>query len=177
MNATWCLETERLVLRRFTLDDAAFLRELVNEPGWLRYIGDRKVQTLDDARGYLERALLAQYVRLGFGFYRVELQADGTPVGLCGLVRRQGMDDVDMGFAILERHSGRGYASEAAQRIVRHAREDLGLARITGITQPGNAASIALLEKLGMRFERTIRLPGETADLGLYGMVLAARGS
>jgi [ribosomal protein S5]-alanine N-acetyltransferase len=132
------------------------------------------VHTLEDAGGYLERTLLAQYARLGFGFYRVELAAEGTPVGMCGLVHRPGMDDVDMGFAMLERHSGRGYAGEAARRVVRHAREDLGLTRLAGITQPDNAASIALLEKLGMRFERTLRLPGETVDLNLYGMALDA---
>jgi RimJ/RimL family protein N-acetyltransferase len=170
------VETERLVLRRFTLQDSGFVRELVNEPGWLRYVGDRSVHTLEDAVGYLERTLLAQYARLGFGFYRVELAGDGTPVGLCGVVHRQGMDDADIGFAMLARHSGRGYAREAARRVVRHAREDLGLSRLTGITLPGNAASIALLEGLGMRFERTIRLPGGTEDLSLYGMALAMSG-
>ena len=172
MDKAWCLATERLVMRRFTLQDAAFVRELVNEPEWLRWIGDRSVHTLEDAAGYLERVLLAQYERLGFGFYRVELAHDGTPVGLCGLVRREGMDDADAGFAMLARHSGRGYAGEAARRVVRHAREDLALTRLAGITRPGNAPSIALLERLGMRYERTIRLPGESVDLSLYGMAL-----
>ena len=174
MTDAWCLETERLVLRRFTRDDAEFVRELVNEPGWLRHIGDRKVHTLEDALGYLERAMLAQYARLGFGFYRVERREDGVPVGLCGLVRREGMPDADLGFALLARHERRGYAFEAAERVVRHAREDLGLARLAAITRPDNAGSIALLVKLGMRYERAFRLPGEGEELSLYAMALGA---
>jgi ribosomal-protein-alanine N-acetyltransferase len=167
-------ETERLVLRRFTLDDAAFVLELVNEPGWLRFIGDRNVRTLDDARAFIEKRLLGPYARLGFGFYRLELKVGGTPVGLCGLVRREGLDDVDIGFGLLQRWEGRGYAHESAVEVVRHAREQLALTRLVAITRPDNGPSIALLEKLGMRFERTLRLPGETVDLSLYGMELVA---
>jgi ribosomal-protein-alanine N-acetyltransferase len=167
-------ETPRLVLRRFTLDDAEFVRELVNEPGWLRFIGDRNVHTPEQACAYIEKRLLGPYARLGFGFYRVELKRDGTPVGLCGLVRRDGLDDVDLGFGLLERCAGLGYAREAAVEVVRQAREELALTRLVAITLPDNQRSIALLEKLGMRLERTLRLPGEQADLSLYGMGLRA---
>jgi ribosomal-protein-alanine N-acetyltransferase len=100
------------------------------------------------------------------------LKRDGSPVGLCGLVRRDGLDDVDLGFGLLERWAGHGYAYEAAVEVVRQAREELSLTRIAAITLPDNQRSVALLEKLGMRLERTIRLPGEQADLSLYGMEL-----
>ena len=172
MSGVRVCDTARLVLRRLTLEDAAFILELVNEPGWLRWIGDRNVHSLEDARGYLERGPLRLYDTLGFGFYRVELKADGTPIGICGLIKRNGLDDVDIGFALLERHAGNGYACEAAAAAVRHAREDAGLGRLVAITSLDNARSIALLEKLGMRFERLIRLPDGTEDLRLFGMEL-----
>ncbi len=168
-------ETARLVLRRFTLDDAEFVMELVNEPGWLRYIGDRNVHRLEQARGFIEQRLLGPYERLGFGFYRVERKEDGVPVGLSGLVKREGLDDVDIGFGQLARFSGRGYAHEAALEVVRMAAGDLKLSRLVAITQPDNAGSIALLLRLGMSFERTVRLPGEQVDLSLYGMALGER--
>lgn len=165
-------ETARLVLRRFTLEDAPFVTELVNEPGWLRFIGDRDVHTSGQARAFIEKRLLGPYERLGFGFYRVELKHDRSPVGLCGLVRRDGLEDVDIGFGLLESCAGRGYAHEAALEVVRQAREELALTRLVAITRPDNRRSIALLEKLGMRCERTLRLPGEQTDLSLYGMEL-----
>ena len=172
MPGTKVCETDRLALRRFTLEDAAFVLELLNEPGWLRFIGDRNVRTLEDARAYLERGSIGHYARRGYGFYRVELKATGEPVGMSGLIKRDALDDVDIGFAQLARHAGRGYAQEAAAEVVRHAREDVGLARLVAITTPDNVRSISLLEKLGMRFERTIRLSDDEAELRLYGMEL-----
>ena len=166
------LETERLVLLRFTLDDAQFVTELVDAPGWLRFIGDRDVHTPEQACTFIEKRLLGPYARLGFGCYRVELKRDGSPIGLCGLVRRDGLDDVDIGFGLPERCAGQVYAYEAAVGAVRYAREEL--ARLCAITRPDNQRSIALLEKLGMRFERALRLPGEQTDLSLYGLGLGA---
>jgi [ribosomal protein S5]-alanine N-acetyltransferase len=168
--------TARLVLRHFTLDDAAFILELVNEPDWLRFIGDRDVHTLEQARTYLERGPMSLYDKFGFGFYRVELAADGTPVGMCGLIQREVLDGVDIGFALLERHERCGYGHEAAAEVVRQAREDHGLDRLLAITNLDNARSIALLEKLGMHYERDLRLPGEDADVRLYAMELGAGG-
>ncbi len=167
--------TARLVLRRLTPDDAPFAFELLRSPGWLRFIGDRHVHTITDAGLYLERVPIAQYARLGYGLYRVELALDGTPVGLCGIVRREALEDPDLGFALLERHTGRGYALEAAREVVAHAREDVGLARLAAIVRPDNGRSIALLEKLGMRYERLLRLPGEEQDVRLYGLELESR--
>jgi RimJ/RimL family protein N-acetyltransferase len=94
------LETQRLVLRRFSLDDAAFVFEIVNDPAWLQNIGDRHVKTLDDARAYLQKGTLAMYERMGFGMYVVALKESGEPIGMRGLVKREGLDDVDIGFAL-----------------------------------------------------------------------------
>jgi RimJ/RimL family protein N-acetyltransferase len=169
-------ETERLLVRRLTLEDDAFVLELLNEPGWLRFIGDRGVRTLADARGYLERVPFTQYAKQGFGLYRLERRADGERVGVCGLIRREGLPDPDIGFALLARHEGNGYALEAAAAVVQHAREDVKLQRLAAIVNPDNVRSIALLEKLGMRFERMIRMPGEDRDIRLFGMTLGSNG-
>lgn len=151
-------ETERLVVSRFTLDDAAFILELQTEPDWLRFIGDRGVHDPDSARAYIQRAPLDMYARLGFGLYKVSLKADGTPVGMCGLLKRDSLPDVDIGFAFLARHRGQGYAREAAAGTLAHARKDHGLKRILAITAPDNVSSIGLLEKLGFKYEKTVQL-------------------
>lgn len=152
------LETERLILRHLRLEDAAFVLELTNEPGWLRFIGDRGIHGLEDARAYIEKGPMDLYARFGFGLYRVELKADGTPIGICGLIKRETLEDVDLGFAFLARHTGRGYAIEAAAATLVHGRRDHGLKRIAAITDPENDRSIRLLEKLGFRYVETLRL-------------------
>ncbi|MGE5624182.1 MAG: GNAT family N-acetyltransferase [Bacillota bacterium] len=153
------LETERLILRRLELNDAAFVLELATEPAWLRFIGDRGIRDLETARGYLERGPLDLYRRLGFGLYRVEIKAEGTPVGICGLIKRDTLKEVDIGFAFLSRYHGRGYALEAAAATLEHGRRAFGLRRIAAITDPANARSIRLLEKLGFRYLETLHLP------------------
>lgn len=162
------ITTARLRLRRLVLDDAPFVHELVNQPSWLAYIGDKQVYTLDAARGYLAAGPLASYAQHGFGLYAVERSHDDVPIGLCGLLRREHLDDVDIGFALLERHGGHGYAFEAAAAVVEHARREIGLDRLVAIVAPGNGRSIRLLEKLGLAFERFIMLPGQTAPLQLH---------
>lgn len=162
------LETGRLVVRRFTLDDAAFIHELVNDPGWLEHIGDRKVRNLEDAREYLRKGTLAMYERHGFGMYLVELKATGEPAGTCGLIRREALEDVDIGFAFLPRFRGQGLAREAAEAVLEHGRADFGLRRIVAIVSGRNRASIRLLEALGLRFERAVKLPGEEPPIPLY---------
>jgi RimJ/RimL family protein N-acetyltransferase len=158
-------ETERLILRYFTPGDAAFILELVNEPGWKRFIGDRGINTLDDAGKYIETALLASYAKHGFGLYAVELKDERTLVGMCGLLKRDTLDDVDLGFALLSRFEGRGYAREAANESLRYAREQLGLRRVVAITTRDNDRSGRLLELTGMTFEGPISLSGETLKL------------
>lgn len=152
------LRTARLVLSELDASDAAFLVALLNDPGFLTRIGDRGVRTEADAQRYLDDGPRASYAANGFGLWRV---ADGaTPVGICGLLRRPGLDHPDLGFALLQAHAGRGIATEAAAACLAYGHRDLGLPRIDAITSPGNAGSIHVLTKLGMRFAGLVTLPG-----------------
>jgi RimJ/RimL family protein N-acetyltransferase len=162
------LATTRLALRQLTLDDAPFILRLVNEPGFLRYIGDKGVRDLAGAERYLRTGPLASYAQHGFGLWLVSLRADATPVGLCGLLRRPVLDDVDIGFAFLAECNGRGYATEAAAAVLHHSRTTLGLPRIVAITAPDNAASARVLEKIGLRFDRLLDLPGYPGGSRLF---------
>ena len=166
------LRTRRLVLGPLTADDASFLIELLNEPSVLHSIGDRGVRTEEDVERYLARGPHASYRQHGFGLYRVGLRESDEAIGICGLIRRPGLSDVDLGFAFLPRFWGRGYAFEAARRVVRHAREDHGLRRLVAITNPDNQGSIRVLERIGMRFEGMVRLTGDDPELKLYGCAL-----
>jgi RimJ/RimL family protein N-acetyltransferase len=156
------LETDRLVLRRLTLDDAEFIFRLVNDPSWLRFIGDKNVRNLDDARRYLQEGPLDMYERYGFGLYRVEERDSGSPVGTCGLLKRDTLPDADVGYALLPEFRGKGYAFEAASAVLDHGNRVFGLQRILAIVSPDNAGSIRVLEKAGMKFERDLELrPGD----------------
>lgn len=163
------IETERLTLRRLSTEDADFILSLLNDPAFLRFIGDKGVRTLEEARKYIANGPVEMYARLGFGLYLVELKDDGTPIGLCGLIKRDGLDDVDIGFAFLPEFRAKGYAYEAAAATMDYGKDVLGLARIVAITSPDNAASGRLLEKLGLRFERMIRLREGDGELRLFG--------
>ncbi|MCC6459876.1 MAG: GNAT family N-acetyltransferase [Saprospiraceae bacterium] len=167
---TQILETERLRLREFNLGDAAFFLELVNAPTWLQYIGDRGVRTIADAENYLLNGSIQSYRTFGFGFYLVELKAGDTPIGTCGLVQREGLDDIDIGFALLPQHAGQGYGFEAAAATLRYAREVLGFSRIVAITTVDNRASIRVLEKIGLVYEKRVRLPRDEEELLLFGV-------
>lgn len=148
------IETDRLVLRRQTADDAPFIFRLMNDPDWLCHIGDRGVRTVADARAYILDGAVAMYEQHGIGLYLVETKAGRVPVGICGLLRRPTFEDVDLGFALAAAHRGRGYAREAAAATVVYGREVLGLDRIAAIVSPDNTASIRLLEGLGFVFDR-----------------------
>ena len=164
------LATDRLVLRRLSADDAAFILELVNDPDWLRFIGDRKVRTLDDAREYIRKGPVDSYARLGYGLYAMVRKEGGAPIGMCGLLRRDFLDGADIGFALLPAHRGKGYAREAARATLAYARNVLGLGRILAITSHDNERSGRLLEEIGLQFERVIRIPGPPPeDVRLYG--------
>ena len=158
-------ETPRLILRRATLTDAPFILELLNDPDWLRYIGDKGVRNLDDARKYIENGPLAMYARYGFGLFVTELKDGGTPIGLCGLLKRDTLDDVDIGFAFLPAYRARGFAYEAAAAALAWGRRECGLERVLAITSLDNHASGKLLERLGLHFERTIQFSGEELKL------------
>jgi len=162
------LTTERLALRELTEDDAGFMVELLNDGDFLRYIGDRGVRTEDEARAYLREGTIASYAERGFGMYRAERREDGAVVGICGLVRRDGLDSPDLGFALLPAYRGAGYAAEGAAAMLDYAHEALGLRRILAIATPDNEASIALLEGIGMTLEGQVCLPKSTEFLNLY---------
>ena len=169
------VETPRLTLRRFTLDDAEFIFGLLNEPSFLEFIGDKGVRTLDDARDYLLKGPIASYETFGFGLYLVNRKQDGTPIGMCGLLKREALQDVDIGFAFLPEFWSRGYAVESASAVLEHGRQAFDLSRIVGIAKPENHASIRVLEKLGMSFEGRVRIMPEGPEDVLYGIELKAR--
>ncbi len=162
------LESARLVFRRFTPDDAAFIVTLLNSPGWLRFIGDRGVRNQDDARRYLAKGPLDSYARHGFGLYHVARKSDGASVGMCGLLKRDALAHADLGFAFLPEFTGQGYATESGAAMLEHARRDFGLTQLAAITRPGNAASQRTLAKLGFRFAQLVRLPSADSELQLH---------
>ncbi len=162
------IETERLTLRELTLDDAAFTLELLNEPAYKRYIADRGIHNLAGARDYLENGPLASYVRFGFGLWRVGLKESDEPMGMCGLIQRNVLPDVDIGYALLERFWGQGYAYEAASAVLSYGHNNLNIKRIVAITAPDNVASCRLLEKLGLTFAKIIDLPTMGGESRLY---------
>ena len=155
------ITTARLVLRELTSDDSDFILELLNEPSFLQQIGDKGVRTREDARLYIETGPRASYARHGFGLYAVILQDGGETAGICGLLKREALEDPDVGFAFLPRFWSKGYAFESAAAVLQHARSALGLTRILAITSPGNTASIQLLGRLGFLFERTQHLSAD----------------
>ncbi|WP_338766373.1 GNAT family N-acetyltransferase [Massilia sp. METH4] len=162
------LETRRLLLRTMREDDAAFYLALVNDPEWLEHIGDKGIRTLDEARESIVAGPMRMQRLLGYSLYLVERKADGVPVGLCGLILRDTLPGTDIGYALAAPYRGAGYAYEAAAAVVDHARHRLGLRRLFGIVNPANAASIALLEKLGLSFLHGTRLPPEERETHVY---------
>ncbi len=163
------LQTPRLHLRRLSAElDADFIVELLNEPSFLRYIGDKGVRDRASAIRYIETGPVASYQRFGFGLLRVELRDGGQPIGICGLLKRETLADVDVGFAFLPRYWSRGYAFEAASAVLAEGRGEFGLRRIVAITSPDNEPSIRLLGRLGFRFEGLTRLSESEPPVKLF---------
>lgn len=152
------IETERLFLREFELKDADFILKLVNAPNWLEFLGDKQIRTNLQAEEYLKNSLLKSYKDNGFGLWLVGLKDSNVPIGMCGLVDRDSLDDVDIGFALLPQYSKLGYGLEAASATMNYAKHVLKLPKVVGITDPPNKASISLLNKIGLRFEKTLQL-------------------
>jgi ribosomal-protein-alanine N-acetyltransferase len=169
---TLVLGTPRLSLRNLTPEDSAFLLELMNEPPYIANIGDRGVRTIADARRYIDEKFTASYVRHGFGLYLVELREGKAPIGICGLVKREMLDHPDLGFAYLRRFWSRGYALEAARATFTYAQESLKLPYVHGLVSPANTRSIRLLEKLGLRYVRSLGVAGQALESHLYGAEL-----
>jgi [ribosomal protein S5]-alanine N-acetyltransferase len=159
------IETERLLLHEFTADDAPFVLRLVNEPAFLRYIGDRGVRNLEDARRYIADGPVAGYERHGHGLMRVVRKADGAGIGMCGVLKRDALPDPDIGFTFFPAYWSQGYALESARAVMAHARQTLKLGRILAITTKDNEPSIRLLGKVGFRFDRLVQMGEEELRL------------
>ena len=164
------LKTERLILQQVSTEDAESILTLLNEPSFIQNIGDRGVRTMDDARAYILDRLVTSYKNHGFGMYLVILKETGASTGLCGLVRRDGLDDVDIGYAFLPHYWSKGYATEAALAVKEYAKNSIGLKRLVGITDPDNIGSSRVLEKLGLKFEKMVKLPKDDIELKLYAI-------
>lgn len=162
------LETKRLALRQLSSDDAEFILQLLNEPSFIKNIGDKGVRTRADAVHYIQNGPVASYERFGFGLYLVKLKSSDAPIGICGLLKRESLQDVDVGFAFLPKFWSKGYAVESASAVMDHGRKVLGIGRIVAITAPDNYGSIRVLGKLGLKFEGVIRLSEGEAEVKCF---------
>jgi RimJ/RimL family protein N-acetyltransferase len=163
------LETGRLRLRKLTVDDAEFILRLLNEASFIQSIGDKGVRTLEDARSYILTGPIASYDKFGFGLWLVENRTDGVPMGMCGLLKRDTLEDVDIGYALVPEFWSKGFAMEAAAAVLSYGKSEFGMKRIVAIVSPQNDSSIRLLEKLGFAFERMVRLAPEADEIKLFG--------
>jgi [ribosomal protein S5]-alanine N-acetyltransferase len=159
------LETERLILREAGPADAAFVLDLLNQPSFIKYIADRGVRTLEQAREYIATRFINSYEKHGYGLYAMEIIGSLTPIGLCGFVNRETLPHPDIGFALLPQFEKQGYAFEAASAMLDHGKNSLEFERVLAITSLDNESSGRLLEKIGLRFEREIEIGGETLKL------------
>ena len=162
------IETSRLQLRWLNEADAAFINRLVNDPQWLRFIGNKQVHDLDGARNYIKSGPQAMYQQFGFGLNLVSLKDDATAIGICGLLQRDSLPDPDLGFAFLPGYRGQGYAQEAAEAVLQHGFSILELARIVAIVNSANQASIRLLEKLEFHLDGKIQMEPNETPVDLY---------
>ncbi len=162
------ISTSRLELREICEEDAPFILELLNTPSWLKFIGDRNLHSTEDAKKYIVNRFIPGYKTFGFGFYLTKLKENNTPIGICGIVKRDFLEHVDIGFAFLPQYEGKGYGYESASAVMEYAQKTLEITTIAGITNSNNKSSIALLEKLGLRFQKMILLPNETEEIMFF---------
>ena len=159
-------------MRWLNVDDAGLMLAVWNDPAFMRFVGDRGIRSIEAACDELAGGPLLLYEQFGYGPYRLALKPSGTPIGICGLFRHRGLEEADIGYAVLPQFCGNGYAHEAARAVIEHARSRLGMRRIIAIVAPENAASIGLLEKLGLRFERMHRMREDENEVCIYGIQL-----
>ena len=164
------LDTENLSVRLFSMDDAEFISTLLNEPSFIENIADKGIRTLEDAKSYLLNGPMASYKRFGFGLWLVELKDCDVPIGMCGLLKRDFLEDVDIGYAFLPEYCSQGYALEVSSAVIRYARGQLGLKKVVAIVNDDNLRSIRLLGKLGFRYERMVRLADDDKEVQLLGV-------
>jgi RimJ/RimL family protein N-acetyltransferase len=162
------IETERMTLRWFDENDAPFVLALLNDPAWIAGIGERNVRTLEDARRFIAERLVAHYWEKGHGFWAMVRRSDGAVVGMSGLVDRESLPEIDVGYALAPAFRGSGYAREAAAATLRYARDVLGKSRVLAIVWPENRASVRVLESLGMVSEGVRLLAGDSRESGLF---------
>ncbi len=167
------IQTDQLILRHLTTDDDDFILELLNTPSFIQNVGDKEVRTTEDARKYLLDGPISSYEQFGLGLYLVVLRSQDRPIGICGLIRRPHLSDVDSGFALLPRFWGNGYACEAATATLEYGQKTAGLGRIVAFTLPENKGSIRVLEKIGLKYEDRITLSDDDAELCLYAIEFA----
>lgn len=172
LQARTVVSTERLRLFRLALEDAPLMLAIWNDPEFIRHVFDRGIRSVEQAEEALQAGALRLYEDFGFGPYGMALRSSGESIGICGLFRREGLDDTDIGYAVLPGYRGQGYAREAAAAVIDYARDKLGLHRLTAIVSPNNVASINLTEHLGLRYEKTIRMPGSEDVVSIYAMRL-----
>ncbi|MGK7391362.1 MAG: GNAT family N-acetyltransferase [Candidatus Cyclobacteriaceae bacterium M2_1C_046] len=163
------LKTQRLHITKLAVEDASFILKLVNTPGWLQFIGDRKILNLKDAKSYILRGPMESYSKYGYGLFKMSLY-DSTSIGICGFLKRKELDNPDIGFAILPEYTRKGYTYEAATELLHYSRETLGIPGIFAITMKTNNSSINLLQKLGLIYQKEIKLSDEDKLLMLFRM-------
>jgi [ribosomal protein S5]-alanine N-acetyltransferase len=168
-------ETERLMLKPTSEEDAVFIFELLNTPNWVRYIGDRNVKSVEEAKVYITKKMQPQLERLGYSNYTVIRKIDNVKLGTCGLFDREGIEGIDIGFAFLPEFEHRGYAFEAANKIIQACIEEFKLSQLKAITTNENIASQKLLKKLRMRFKRIMQLPNIEADFLLFDLPIETK--
>jgi RimJ/RimL family protein N-acetyltransferase len=167
------LETVRLQLRWLTLDDAGLMLAIWNDPAFIRYVGDRAIRTIDEARAEMAKGAMQLYEKYGYGPYRVSLKESDTAIGICGLFRRDSLEEPDIGYGVLPEYCGKGYAYEASCAVMEYARADLGLTRLVAIISPDNNASIGLIRKLGLVFERMHKMHDDDDEVCIYSVQLS----
>lgn len=167
------LETDRLRLRRISVDDAEFILRLLNEPSFIQNIGDRGVRTIEDARAYILNGPVASYEKFGFGLWLVEQKESSLPIGMCGLLKRDVLEHVDIGYALVPEFWSKGYALESASAVMSYAREKLGANQVLAVVNADNQSSIRLLEKMGFHYEKMVRLAEDAPEIKLYSTITA----
>jgi [ribosomal protein S5]-alanine N-acetyltransferase len=163
------IETDRLTLRFASIEDAEFILELLNDPDWLKFIGDRSVTTIEQARDYISQNFVRMYEDIGFGLYLVETK-DRNPIGICGLVKRDYLQDIDLGFAFLPKYRRNGFAFEAADAVIKFAKQKFGVKRFVAITSQDNENSIKLLKNLGLQYEQSLMPPDQEEQVKLFAI-------
>ena len=167
-NSDWLIETERLRLRPVTVDDTELMLAIWNDPAFIRNVSDRGIRTVEQARDAIESGAQKLFEDYGYGPYCMSLKSDGSMIGICGLFKRDNLEDPDIGFGVLPDYCGKGYAGEAAAAVVNFARNELDITILTAIVSPTNAPSIGLIKKLGLTFDQMITMPGDDDAICLY---------